>query len=329
VTKTVKSSGGDYSSLSAWEAGQQGDLVAADEIRQAECYSFEDTTQTIINGSTTDTTRYLRAYTPASERHNGKWDTSKYRLIVSNADVIQVFDEYVRIEGLQLQTTNPTANYRASIFCAVAAASDVRISHNICRGHGNAAYIENGTNCNDGSGTFRIWNNVFFGYSTEQSTLLAGNAGASGVLYVYSNTCIMAAGASGAGISSISSTVHSKNNLVTGSGTCFNQPSGTLTNTNCASSDATADDFGGSGNRVSQTFTFVDAGSFDYHLAVGDAGAKDFGTDLSGDANLPFSDDIDGVTRSGTWDIGADEYVAAGGSVVPVLMRQYRQRRVM
>ena len=37
--------------------------------------------------------------------------------------------------------------------------------------------------------------------------------------------------------------------------------------------------------------------------------------------------DIDGDTRSGTWDIGADEYIAAGGLSIPVAMRHYRNLR--
>ena len=39
VVKTIRASGGDYSSLAAWEAGEQRDLVAADEIAVAECYN--------------------------------------------------------------------------------------------------------------------------------------------------------------------------------------------------------------------------------------------------------------------------------------------------
>lgn len=61
----------------------------------------------------------------------------------------------------------------------------------------------------------------------------------------------------------------------------------------------------GVNSRSSQTFTFVNTGAFDFHLQSGDAGAKNFGeTDPSGGL---FSDDIDGQTRSGSWDIGADE----------------------
>ena len=145
VTHTIRSSGGDYTSLSAWEAGEQrgltvmqkantsnhsgtftsgetlsfspsgatgvmietdnssymryelssgtpsvDDTISGDssgascdidtfayqdgEIEIAECYNdwtdgLEDYLN--INGWTTDNTRYIKIYTPASERHNG------------------------------------------------------------------------------------------------------------------------------------------------------------------------------------------------------------------------------------------------------------------
>jgi len=59
VVHTIKSSGGDYSSLSAWEAAQQRNLVTADEIAVAECYGFVDTTLTTISGWTTGVNNYI------------------------------------------------------------------------------------------------------------------------------------------------------------------------------------------------------------------------------------------------------------------------------
>lgn len=53
-----------------------------------------------------------------------------------------------------------------------------------------------------------------------------------------------------------------------------------------------------------------------YHLASTDTGAIDDGTDLSADGTFAFTDDIDGDTRSGSWDIGADEYVSASNDFV-------------
>jgi len=60
-TKTIKSSGGDYTSLTAWEAGEQADLVALDRVAVAECYDFESVESPIsINGWTTDVTITLK-----------------------------------------------------------------------------------------------------------------------------------------------------------------------------------------------------------------------------------------------------------------------------
>jgi len=77
---------------------------------------------------------------------------------------------------------------------------------------------------------------------------------------------------------------------------------GTFTMTNCASDDATAV---GTSPRINQTFTFVNAGAFNYHLAAADAGAKGFGTDLSADATFAFTDDVDRQMWLG-WSIGFD-----------------------
>ena len=101
-----------------------------------------------------------------------------------------------------------------------------------------------------------------------------------------------------------------------GNGTCKNcladgnSPdfSGSPAGNNNASGDGTAT---GTGSRINQTFTFVATGSDNYHLASGDAGAKDFGADLSADGVFAFDDDIDWETRTGSWDIGFDEFLAA------------------
>jgi hypothetical protein len=85
-----------------------------------------------------------------------------------------------------------------------------------------------------------------------------------------------------------------------------NDFSGSPAGNNNASSDGTAT---GTGSRINQTFTFVASGSDDYHLAGSDAGALDFGADLSADGVFAFDDDIDFDTRSGTWDIGFDEFI--------------------
>ncbi|MBA4388857.1 MAG: hypothetical protein C0404_12815, partial [Verrucomicrobia bacterium] len=76
-----------------------------------------------------------------------------------------------------------------------------------------------------------------------------------------------------------------------------------------ASSDGTADDRGGTGNRINQVFKFVNATGRDFHLAADDTGAVDCGTaEVAFDTLVPVTTDVDGEARSdGMPDIGADE----------------------
>lgn len=75
----------------------------------------------------------------------------------------------------------------------------------------------------------------------------------------------------------------------------------------CASSDGSSTNWGGAGNRVNQTFKFVDAANEDFHLATDDAGAVGYGADMSADSFCAFNKDVDGETRVTPWDIGMDE----------------------
>ena len=72
------------------------------------------------------------------------------------------------------------------------------------------------------------------------------------------------------------------------------------------SSDATADDNGGTGHLINRPatneFVSIAGGSEDLHLKTG-AFAIDNGTDLS----TQFGTDIDGGIRTVPWDIGADD----------------------
>jgi len=94
-----------FTSLAAWEEARQGDITASgrNTIEVAECYPMVDTTPVVIDGWKTDAEHYIKIYTPASERHNGKWDNTKYRLEVNNNHAIVNLERYVRIDGLQIK----------------------------------------------------------------------------------------------------------------------------------------------------------------------------------------------------------------------------------
>ncbi|MBU2487948.1 MAG: hypothetical protein KKA60_01010 [Proteobacteria bacterium] len=56
--------------------------------------------------------------------------------------------------------------------------------------------------------------------------------------------------------------------------------------------------------------TFVNAATYDFHLAETDTAARNLGLNLSGDAVFAFDDDLDGRLRNPAgWDMGADEAV--------------------
>jgi hypothetical protein len=90
----------------------------------------------------------------------------------------------------------------------------------------------------------------------------------------------------------------------------FNLFSGTFTVTYSISSDATADDWGGSGNQINKDpdsdikFTNTTAGSEDIHLQDADSVAYAAGVAVAG-----VTTDIDGDTRADPPCIGADEFV--------------------
>jgi hypothetical protein len=305
--RTVKSSGGDYPTLSAWEAGEQADIVALDEIRTAECYSFEDTTSLIISGWTTDATRFIKVTTPTGERHDGKWNASKYRMSFSGVTGINFNEPYVYLEGIQFQMSESGSTARTILLIGSVGAGNIYIDKCILRqnpasaGTGSIVGFAN----SDAATTVVIRNTLFYDFRQGTGRGVSVNPGLVFVLNCTAHNCDEA----------------------------FRRASGTITARNCLANDSTdgfvgtfdaasnynasdvASDAPGANSRngASGTASFVDEAGDDFHLASGDTNCKDLGEDLSG-ATHGFTDDVDGNTRSGSWDIGFDEIASAGGS---------------
>lgn len=319
ATKTVKSSGGDYTSLNAALAGQAANLTTncagtgGAGILTIECYAMSDTTAANTGtGYTTSADYYINITVPAAERHDGKWNTAKYRLEV-DGQCFNNNEQYTRIAYLQIHSISGGWNEGAIknscgdpnltiAYCIL----KTSIANTVMSGGGivNFQYLSVNSNNN------YIYNNIFYDASgTYGNAVYLGDY--AGNFYIYNNTfynCTY-------GIVTVydsETSKHAKNNLfcnVTNpiNGT-WNAGSG-YNATDQSSIGYTVTD-GATGDRVSQTFTFVDADNDNFHLASNDAGARDYGTSLSG----TFTTDIDGETRSGTWDIGADEYVSSASN---------------
>lgn len=285
----------NYSALGTWETATDNDNVATTVSPVLECYddaaNFNDAVTLL--GSTNNST-YFRIVRPASgQGHDGTTNNGVYFRRTSANHVFFIDETNSQVQNLILNLTinDGTQDW----YCG------------LIRGN-NGAFVgclafdaaNSGATSARGFGAI-TGNPMFF-------ILCLAEAGDDRGMYMVSGTCRVynctIRGNSNNGFQGDATTIL-KNVLSAANGADFNF-GGTNTVTTCASSDATADDAGGTGNRVSQTFTFANVAGNDFHLSVSDAGARNFGTDLSADANYAFTDDIDGQNFS-TWDIGFDE----------------------
>ncbi len=327
-TTTVKSSGGDYTSLSAWDAGygsntgtHNGDIVSNDIIEKAECYDFLDINVVDINGWTTDATRYLEVYTPTAERHDGTAGTG-YRIVPSSnpaSAILTISEEYVRIIGVAISCPNFN---RASDYDLVAAspsgACRIDFGYNLIHdGHNAGAGGNNGMRITfGGSATqvINIYNTVVFDLDTGGFIYVTNNANCT--LNFYSVTV---ANCVGSGFDRIFNGTGTTTHINVYSGACgadYNTGDTYNTVTTCYDSDGggIAGATAAHSTSAGCYFTNITDGSEDYSIKT-DSALKDNGTDTSGTgAPLNFTDDILGETRS-TWDVGAYEFIAAAAGV--------------
>jgi len=301
---------GCYTSLSAWEAAQQRDLVASNEIAVARIegtWSNPDTTAVTIDGWTTGVDNYIKIYTAPEARHNGVWSDTEYRLdgVANYTYMLSILEPYTKIDGLQIKRSGGGGT-RNIVYIN---ATNVDFSNGIVTK--NTAAISSGINVYSAASGTRVWNTLV--YNVDEFGLQG-----SSLVYFYNNTIINSGTYGLKGASYSGTNINCKNNLVKGSasGDFFHSGTGTLNCANSASGDGTSAAYG-AGNKINQTFAFVDEGNNNYHLSSNDIAARDAGTDLSADTSLAFTTDIEGETRSGSWDIGADEYSSAGGVPAP------------
>jgi hypothetical protein len=318
-TVTVKLSGGTYTTLALAIAGElvaNANLVTMEGILtisiEGDWSGTPDTAAVNVDGFTTSAVYYVNIRTDTANRPTGKWDTTRYILQQADATVLQINDNYVRINGLQIACTTPTGNDRILIQVGNLAngANLICISNCILKGHAHATYNQRGIQIGGDYANANIWNCLVYNFGTIAGDYgIQLNAGGTVAEKIYSCTVIGGQYGiyHGAGI------VTCKNCYAGGAGTADYQGSPTLTT--CASEDNTGT--AGLQEIIVNTTNFVNisAGTEDFRLPSG-SGLIDVGTDTSGESSpLDFTDDIAGDIRDASWDIGADEYKAAGGGV--------------
>lgn len=312
-TITVKSAGGDYTTLNAaiqslvtggYKNFDSNNGSGAAGKVTIDCYSLgaDDTTAVDCGtGWTTSPTNYLIIRGAVSERvwaQTGKWSTSRYRLVpATNSSGIKNLPAYSRIQDLQVKITrdgSETANV-IGINCSTANCAVQRcIAVGVVSGTSASFYITTGIYVIDGglvtdclaygfkSGA-EVNHSAFSAYTAAATTAEFVNCTAVDSYYGYADWA-------GGG------TVNWKNCGTTGHTTAFyngTQVAGCKTNAP----------------------TFVDAANKDYHLASGDTNWKAQGTTYFASTMC----DVDMQTRPVTgWDVGFDQYWAAGERTVSV-----------
>jgi hypothetical protein len=306
------------------------DLVAANTIMMVACYGDgEDAASVYIDDWTTGPDNYIKIYTPVSssevgtsQRHNGRWDTSAYRISMDGTYfAIGIGERYVRIDGLQIDSNvvynNESNGIRVSDDNADAAV-EIHIFNSIFRmtaaplpqiAYGICILNNFGDVTSDNSlYVAKVWNNIIYGYAESDGAGTCMYADDYGTVYAYNNTCVGGNGATSKGIAVFGGVLdfYAKNNISIDS----NDPYQNGFHTDSTNNISDTGDAPGS-NPINGEPTFVNKTGNNYHLASGDTVAQGAGADLDGDSNIAITDDIDGDARNATQpDIGADEYSA-------------------
>lgn len=278
------------------------------------CQEWEDQNRNLVSENVNLTVEFSGTGSGSASCTISGWTTDATRRIALNGlEILSTNYGAVVTVGVANVTFNDmsigknTAGTIITIFNSTAAIavnrSTVYCGSSCTRDSGNygAVFFEGST----------IRNSIFYGLHRPVYTSFA-SVGA-GIVTTYENNTIIG------GVTdnllferesgSVDGTLILRNNIsqdATSSDYVLPGGSVTLTSATNISSDATSPQAG----LRNITLTFVDAAGDDYRLAVTDTDAIDAGTTIGS-----FSDDIDGTTRpSGSaWDIGAHEFIQAGG----------------
>jgi len=332
LKKVVAPSGGDYTSLEACMNANEQDLTGDGwftvEI-SGDWTGAPDTTAVTVDGYTTTASDYINIYTTGTARHDGTaGKATAYKLRCTNATAVTIQDDYVTINGLVVEMVgNATASdNKYGIY--VNSVTGCPIKNNVVLSSGSISASDdnwNGIRFNHGStGTrsYYCYNNIVYNFVGGGGTSWDGIAFSMATnytaktVYCYNNTVYNCTTTGIYFTMRSTNALYVSNNICIGNGTDFSftgygGESYSVNDYN-ASSDATAtgaNSLNSGTAKVPSTADFVSitGGSENLHLAS-TAVEIDEGTDLGS----PYNVDIDGTTRTGTWDIGADEYVSTG-----------------
>lgn len=295
--------GSTYASLALWEDARDGNLVTSDYMEVCMiigAWTTNDITAVDFNGSTTDSTHFMLVYTTGSARHKGVFSTNQYFLSVNGAP-LDISDPYVYLDGLQVEEV---ATGSSSVIGSTTGGTSPTVKNCLVRCN-SAGTTSHGITFTINQGGGLVINCLIDLKSTAGVGLYDSAASGSGATY-YNCTVICSAAAGARQGSQAVGTTYT-NLYINCIFKDFSSNYIVMPHVSSGYNSTTANhmyvlgDSGKTGDRLNQTFTFVS--STDYHLSGVDAGARTYGTNLSG----IFTTDFDGETRIAPWDIGADQ----------------------
>ena len=300
VTKTIGTAGRDYSTITAWETGQEGDLITRNTIEKGEMYNDGPFNENIlIDLSTTDANHFLWLTVAPTDRHDGTaHDGTNFtgaHLTATTGKVLEVTDNYTIVEWI--------------IFHEWGSGSTEKLALDMSRQDSIARYnVFWGGNSPDPTASaiaadrdrVTVYNNVIY-------NLPGGSNGGEGIqtqplgglFKAYNNTvynCLV-------GFLSATTDFVAVNNISVGNGTDYSGTFDAASNRN-TDQDGTAP----GGLPLTDTPAMFASTTFpeDLHLRAG-VSAIDSGLDLT---SVMSPTDIDFAPRDANWDRGADEWGA-------------------
>ena len=338
VTFTIGTTSRDYSTITSWEADlDNGALYSSGDDAVGECYNDSTFNESVtINGGATVGLNSHHLTVATGEKHDGTAGTGA-RIDRTGGAYTSIYRSgggaiSTTVSWLEL-TCNGTDTNRKNVLLSLVGfgVTPMHAKHLLCHNiHAWYGGIRDAIMV-AGNGSSAIRNIV---YDNENIATIQPGIRTTGTCTVANNTVVNNRGSHSSQsngidfIDNAGTTV--KNNIAcdtinNGSGSAqdfeHSSPASASVGNNL-SSDTTAP---GTGSLTSKTaanqFVSTVAGSEDYHLKTG-SDAEDAGANL-GSTPTGIDEDIDGAPVSGTWDMGADEFVAVGGAAAFPFQRYY------
>lgn len=302
----VRTSGGNYVTMVAAESDLAATLTGAVRIIADDDSAIQETSTLAIAGVSTSAANTLTFMTANEARHGGQWTASGHRFSVNGMDVIIVEDNYVILDGLQLdQAYSSDSTPHAVLVDSVASSNLIIVDSCIIKNSTSSNYVY-GIRGQDADLVIVARNNIFYDFTPAQGrTVYAYDCSD---FYAICNTIYNCTYA----LRQRSGTFYAYNNILVGNSDDFN---GTIT----ADYNMSDDQDGGSHDLAPASNNWANEmpNYASYDFSIINTGNAYLGSELTQADNsyIPTNDIIGTARNTGAGEqtsVGAFEYATGG-----------------